>query len=207
MIKLYGIRMSNYYSLTKALLIEKNIDFEEVKAPPSQDEDYLQRSPMGKMPAIEVDGRYLSESVAIATYLEQIAPEPKLIPDDPFEAAKVMELVYHLKLDVELVARRCLPQLLFNKPVSEETKESTRADLHKGIKAVNRLFVGEPYAAGGSMTLADFYTCYCLPLASMITKAVLEEDLLADQPKMQAVLAKMAEHPSVQRVAQEQQGK
>ena len=33
MIKLYGLRMSNYYSLVKAVLIEKGLDFEEVKAP------------------------------------------------------------------------------------------------------------------------------------------------------------------------------
>ena len=30
MFKLYGLRMSNYYSLTKALLIEKGFDFEEI---------------------------------------------------------------------------------------------------------------------------------------------------------------------------------
>ena len=47
MIQLYGLRMSNYYSLTKALLIEKGVEFEEVKAPPTQDEDNLTRSPMG----------------------------------------------------------------------------------------------------------------------------------------------------------------
>ena len=35
MIKLYGLRMSNYYSLTKALLIEKGLEFEEVKSPPT----------------------------------------------------------------------------------------------------------------------------------------------------------------------------
>ena len=35
MIKLYGLKMSNYYSLTKALLIEKGLEFEEVKSPPS----------------------------------------------------------------------------------------------------------------------------------------------------------------------------
>ena len=74
MIKLYGLKMSNYYSLTKALLIEKGIDFEEIKAPPSQDEEYLTRSPMGKMPSIEVDGRYMSESIAIFTYLEKLQP-------------------------------------------------------------------------------------------------------------------------------------
>ena len=30
MIKLYGLRMSNYYSLTKAVLIEKGLEFEEI---------------------------------------------------------------------------------------------------------------------------------------------------------------------------------
>ena len=52
MIKLYGLKMSNYYSLVKAVLVEKGLDFEEVKAPPTQEEDNLQRSPMGKMPSI-----------------------------------------------------------------------------------------------------------------------------------------------------------
>jgi len=66
MIQLYGLTMSNYYSLIKALLIEKGLDFEEVKAPPTQEEDNLARSPMGKMPSIGVDGRYMSESLAIA---------------------------------------------------------------------------------------------------------------------------------------------
>ena len=30
MIQLYGLRMSNYYSLTKALLIEKGVDFKGI---------------------------------------------------------------------------------------------------------------------------------------------------------------------------------
>jgi len=93
MINLYGLRMSNYYSLVKALMIEKGVEFEEVKAPPTQEEDNLERSPMGKMPSIGVDGRYLSESLAIAQYLEQIAPTPALLPSGALEAAKVMELV------------------------------------------------------------------------------------------------------------------
>ena len=158
MIKLYGLRMSNYYSLTKALLIEKALDFEEVKKAPSQKEDFLMLSPMGKMPAIEVDGVYLSESIAIAGYLERLQPQPALLPNDALHAAKVMELVCHLKLDVELVARRLLPEVLFKQPVSEETKVAVKADLAKGMKAVERLFVGAPYAAGDQLTLADFYT-------------------------------------------------
>ncbi len=48
MIRLYGLKLSNYYSLTKALLIEKGIEFEEVKTPPSQKEDFLQKKPHGQ---------------------------------------------------------------------------------------------------------------------------------------------------------------
>ena len=97
MIKLYGLKMSNYYSLTKALLIEKNVAFEEVKRPPSQEEDFLAMSPMGKMPAIESDGIFLSESLAIAQYLENIQPATALLPSDAMTAAKVMELCCHIK--------------------------------------------------------------------------------------------------------------
>ncbi len=136
MIQLYGLRMSNYYSLVKALLIEKGLEFEEVKAPPTQKEDNLERSPMGKMPSIGVDGKFLSESLAIAQYLDQVAPEPALLPSDAFAAAKVMELVCHIKLDIELVARRCLPELLFKQPVSDETKDSVKADLQRGMVAL-----------------------------------------------------------------------
>ena len=203
MIKLYGLRMSNYYSLAKALLIEKGLDFEEVKRPPSQEEDFLSLSPMGKMPAIETDGVNLSESIAIAQYLESIQPQPAMFPADAMQAAKVMELVCHLKLDVELVARRLLPEVLFKQPVSEETKAAVKADLAKGMKAVDRIFVGAPYAAGDQVTLADFYTFYCFGLASGMVKVVYGEDLLDGYPNIQKVIALMAEHPSVKRVETE----
>lgn len=202
MIKLYGLKMSNYYSLVKAILIEKGIDFEEVKAPPTQEEDNLQRSPMGKMPSIEVDGNYLSESLAIARYAEQINPTPALLPSDPFEAAKVVELVCHLKLDVELTARRCLP-VLFGQNVSDETKKETEKDLTKGMKAVSRLFVCDPYAAGKEITLADFYTFYTFGLANTLSQKLFEKDLLADHSDIQALVNSLASHPSIARVEEE----
>jgi len=203
MIQLFGLRMSNYYSLIKALLIEKGLEFEEIKVPPSQKEEFLVHSPMGKMPSIQVGDKYLSESLAIATYLEQLAPNPALIPADAFAAGKVMELTCHIKLDVELVARRLLPEVLFKQPVSQETKDAVRADLDKGMKAVARIFVGAPYAAGDTLTLADFYTYYSFGLATGMAKATYDWDLLADYPQIQQVIDNMAQHPSVARVTKE----
>ncbi len=200
MIQLYGLRLSNYYSLTKALLIEKGLEFEEVKAPPTQEEDNLARTPMGKMPSIGVDGRFMSESLAIAAYLDRLQPEPALLPADPFEAGKVVELICHIKLDVELVARRCLPEAMFGQTVTDETKETTEKDLKKGMAAVRRIIVCDPYAAGSELTLADFYAFYCFGLANAISQKMFELDILAGHDDIQALMARLAEHPSIARV-------
>ena len=197
MIQLYGLTMSNYYSLIKALLIEKGLEFEEVKAPPTQEEDNLLRSPMGKMPSIGIDGRYMSESLAIATYLERLQPDPALLPSDPFAAGKVMELACHIKLDVELVARRCLPEAFFGQTVSEETKAATAKDLARGMQAVDRLLVCEPFAAGSELTLADFYAFYCFGLANAISQKMFDMNLLDGRPALGELMARLADHPSI----------
>jgi glutathione S-transferase len=87
--------------------------------------------------------------------------------------------------------------------VSDETKESTRADLAKGMKALDRIFVGDPCAAGAEPTLADFYTFYTFGLGGGIVQKVFGEDLLEGHPKIQSVMARMAEHPSVEKVEAE----
>ena len=203
MIELYGLKMSNYYSLVKALLIEKDLEFTEIKAPPTQKDDNLARTPMGKMPSIGVDGHYMSESLAIASYLDRIQPQPALLPADPFAAGKVVELACHIKLDVELVARRCLPEAFFGQSVSDEVKASTKADLERGMAALQRIIVCDPYAAGSELTLADFYTFYSFGLASGIVKAIFDEDLLAGHDNIAALMQKLAEHPSIARVQAE----
>ena len=202
MIKLYGLKMSNYYSLTKALLIEKGLEFDEVKTPPSQDETFLSKSPMGKMPAIEVDGVFLSESMAIAQFIEETGNGDSLFPEDALAAAKVTELILHIKLDVELVARRCLPAAFFGQTVSDETKAETRADLEKGMTAVARLFQ-QPTVGGANPNLADFYTFYSFGLASNVAKTIWDIDLLEGYPQIVEVMASMAKHPSVARVEAE----
>jgi glutathione S-transferase len=88
--------------------------------------------------------------------------------------------------------------------VSDETKESTKNDLARGMAALDRIFVGAPYAAGSELTLADFYTFFSFGLAGGIVQKIFGDDLLADHPKIQGVIARMAEHPSVARVTAEQ---
>ena len=49
---------------------------------------YLKVNPRGKVPALDVDGKILTENTAILTYLAQRFPEKKLMPEDPLEKAR-----------------------------------------------------------------------------------------------------------------------
>ena len=44
-IKLHGMPLSNYYNVIKVVLLEIGIGFEEVSQKPSQEEEYLKKSP------------------------------------------------------------------------------------------------------------------------------------------------------------------
>ena len=103
-IKLYGFPISNYYNMVKAILIEKGMDFEEVLVKPNQDSDYLSKSPMGKVPALETDHGFLTETGVMMDYLDSLGEGPSFYPEDPYEKAKVQEIIRYLELYVELQA-------------------------------------------------------------------------------------------------------
>ena len=101
------------------------------------------------------------------------------------------------------VARRCLPEAFFGQTVSDETKAATQKDVVRGMQAVGRLMVCDPYAAGAQITLADFYTFYSFGLANGITQKLFGLDLLEGYPQIQDLMGRLAEHPSIARVEAE----
>src|SRR5512135_1911547 len=54
---------------------------------------YKKTSPMGYVPCLVVDGKPFVESVAICEMLDEIHPEPALLPKDPADRARVRALV------------------------------------------------------------------------------------------------------------------
>ena len=199
-LKLCGFAVSNYYNKLKIQLLEKGVSFEEelVWVKPMEPTTLL-RSPMGKVPFLETPHGCISESAVCAEYIEQSYPHHPLMPSDPFEAAKVREIITYLELHLELVARELYPQVFFGGKVDEATQTRVRQQLSRGVEGLTKLVKFSPYVAGGTFTLADCSAIVNLPLISMASKAMYGEDFLAHLPVKQ-YNQQMAERASVQKV-------
>jgi len=205
-LKLHGVSFSNYYCLVKMCLLEKNMDFEEVPARPSQEDEVLSVTPMGRIPFLETPDGFISESYAIADYLEQVQPEPALLPSDNYQRAKVIELIRHIELDVELVARRCVGEAFFKTPVSDEVKATTEKDLARGLASLDRVLVIDPFIAGADFTLADIYARYTFTLAGAIYEKVFGKELLAGRDALKDLLQRLSERDSAKRIEADKAG-
>ena len=203
MITLCDFSVSNYYNKVKMVLLEKGIPFNEERVmTKSKDEVVLAASPLGKVPFIRTDKGTLCESQVIVDFLDAMSPQTPLTPTDPWEAAKVRELVTFIDMHLELVARELYAQAFFGGTVSEETRERVRKQLAKHIAGFKRLAKFSPYVAGTTFTQADCAAYVNLPLVAMASKAVLGEDLLATAGiDWKAYVKLIGERPSAQRVA------
>ncbi len=201
MIRLCGFRISNYHNKVRIALLEKGIAHEEDEGvKPSQKDDYLAKSPMGKVPYLEVDGRRIRESAVILEYLEDAYPERPLLPKDPLERARVREIVVFLELHLELVVRRLYGGLFFGGSFSDETKQQVEKDVTKGVRALKAVARFEPYIAGSELTIADCAAFAHLPIVSVVTKQAFGRDYLEDIPPLKAYLKMLGERPAFARV-------
>ena len=202
MLRLCGFRISNYHNKVRLALLEKGVAFEEdAECFPSQKPEWLGRSPMGKVPIVELDGgRRLAESQVICEYLEEAYPEKPLYPRDPFERAKVRELVTVIELHIELQARKLYGMVFFGKPVDEAAKQAAEPELAKGIRALKNLAKFDPYIAGPALTLADCSAFVSLPIVALATKGAFGRDYLEELPQLKPYLRMLGERPAFARV-------
>ncbi len=171
MIRLCGFRISNYHNKVRIALLEKGIAFEEdAGVKPSQEADHVAKSPMGKVPYLEVDGTRIRESGVILEYLEDAYPQKPLLPKDPLERARVREMVVFIELHMELVVRRMYGMLGGGKPVSEETRQRVERDIAKGARALKAIVKFDPFIAGKELTIADCAAFVHLPLVTLVTR-------------------------------------
>jgi glutathione S-transferase len=178
MITLCGFGVSNYYNKLKLILLEKEIPFRERVVYPWERDSFRQSSPLGKIPFIETEHGGLSESQTILEYLEEWYPEKPLYPKEIFARAKCRELIQHLELNSEWVARRLYKECFFGGAVSEETKREAHERLTIGLQGVAQLSHFSPYILGAAFTAADCVAYVHFVMIALATEKIYGENML-----------------------------
>jgi maleylacetoacetate isomerase len=122
---------------------------------------YVKLNPQHLVPALEVDGHVLTQSMAILEYLDETRPEPPILPRDPAGRARVRALAQVVACDLHPINNlRVLNYLKGPLKVSEDaTNEWYRHWVALGLEAMEALVAGHPatgtYCHGDTPTLAD----------------------------------------------------
>lgn len=78
----------------------KGLPYEYVAIPSLSSEAYRAINPQGLMPALEIGGRFVAQSMAIIELLEELYPEPSVLPADPLQRAEVRSFAHLIAADL-----------------------------------------------------------------------------------------------------------
>lgn len=127
--------------------------------------EHLERNPQGLVPAIDLDGETLTQSLAIIEYLDETTPAPRLIPDQATARARVRSLSHAIAMDIHPVCNlKVVRHVCDLTGGGDETKAAwMRAFIRPGIEAIETLLDHPSTGAfchGDAPTMAD---CCLIP--------------------------------------------
>ena len=206
--KLHSLPLSPYAARVRIAIYAKGLDV-EVRTPPA---DWRERgavvdlNPLGRIPVLELDdGRALSESAVIVEYLEDVHPEPRLRPADPYEAALARRVTAVIDGYVQAAIWPLFGGL--------DPQADAHANLEKlgpqvealqGALAKLEAVLGDGgYAVGEALTTAD---CAMAPLRfnlASLTDLLGRSDLFDRHPRVKRYYDTVERDPVLKRVQEE----
>jgi maleylacetoacetate isomerase len=158
--------------------------------------DYKALNPQELVPTLVRNGRTITQSLAIIEYLDEIAPEPPLLPKDAYGRARCREIAYVIACDIHPVNNLRVNQYLKG-TFGADAEAQIAWQQHwiaTGFAALETMLSGSPqtgrYCHGDAPTLADI----CL-IPQMANARRVKLDL-APYPTLARIDAEALKHPA-----------
>jgi maleylacetoacetate isomerase len=122
-------------------------------------EDYRAINPQGLVPTLEIDGRVLTQSLAIIEYLAETRPEAGIMPADPVDRHFVRTLSYAIAMEIHPICNTHVVAHVVDIAGDANAREAwMRRFIGQGLANVERLLAGrsDRFAFGDRPTMADF---------------------------------------------------
>ena len=153
------------------------------------------RSPIGYVPALEIDGQMMTQSMAILEYLEASYPDPALLPADPAEAARLRAIAYAIAMDIHPI---CNLNVTNHHAAAFDGDDSAKDAwmvhfMTRGLAAVEIMADHPdtgPFLHGAAPGLAD---CVLVPQLYNARRRNMD---LADMPRLAAIEEACLAHPA-----------
>lgn len=156
------------------------------------------KSPLARIPALEFDdGRVLTETRAICTWLEGAYPEPNLMGTDATERAFIemadRRVEWYFMLPIGQCVRHTHPGLApLEQPQFPEFGRSQGEKMRETAVWLDRELQRQPWIAGERFTIADITAFCALEFARLMRFQAGEQGL----PALQAWRDRVAQRPS-----------
>jgi maleylacetoacetate isomerase len=120
---------------------------------------HIARNAQGLVPALDIDGRTLTQSLAIIEYLDETRPDPPLLPADPAGRQRVRALSYVIAMEIHPVCNQSVARHAASLTGDEAT---VKAWMHRfippGLAALERMLDAPEtgrFSHGDAVTMAD----------------------------------------------------
>jgi glutathione S-transferase len=199
-LQLYFAKASTFSQRTRVVLLEKGIDFTAIEIDfQNKPETFTQVSRYGKVPAIKHGDVEIYESAVINEYLEEVFPQPALLPHDP--GAKAVARIW-----IDYANTRLVPafnKFLRGKDTQEQEqgrREFLESLLYIEEEGLGKLSGNGAYWLGENLSLVDisFYPWFeRLPVLEKFRDFTLP----SETPRLQKWWENLRQRESIQQVA------
>ncbi|WP_424930152.1 glutathione S-transferase family protein [Amaricoccus tamworthensis] len=161
--RLYHQQLSPFCRKIRLVLAEKKIEIELVEEKPWERRmDFLRMNPARQVPVFRQDDLVLADSNAIFEYIEEVHPEPPLLPKNPIDRAEARRLAawfddkFHDEVTKNLLYERVNKKLArTGHPDSDRIKLGMK-NIKYHLDYIGWLIEHRRWLAGDHLTIADF---------------------------------------------------